>query len=207
MFWKPNPRSTMPSAVHSKTSTGRTETKNSLIVNTTALICPFWGFVVLLTPKALNAVCDCTRYFLRKKYKESQQPQHAPKSRFLTGGGRVCISVLIVSRNRFFRAGDFHISFFLPNFDRTSNTQQNGDAPQSDPVLRRGIPRNDRGTDPVGHHPHQTLHHVRRAESLFLPRPAGGQKPLGKGRLRAGKPDRSEEPAIRTTSPHEYKRL
>lgn len=40
-----------------------------------------------MATKALNAVCDCTRYFLRKKYKESQQPQHAPKSRFLTGGG------------------------------------------------------------------------------------------------------------------------
>ena len=51
MFWKPNPRSTMPPAVHSKTSTGRTEPKNSLIVNTTALICPFWGFVVLLVAK------------------------------------------------------------------------------------------------------------------------------------------------------------
>ena len=51
MFWKPKPRSTMPPAAHSKASTGRTETKNSLIVNTTALICRFWGFVVLLTPK------------------------------------------------------------------------------------------------------------------------------------------------------------
>lgn len=89
----------------------------------------------------------------------------------------------------FFRGRNFFISFFLPNFGRTSNTQRNGDTPQSDPVLRRGIPRNDRGTHPVGHHPHQTLHPVRRAESLLLPRPARGQKPLGKGRLRAGKPD------------------
>ena len=51
MLWKPNPRSTMPPAAHSKASTGRTETKNSLIINTTALICRFWGFVVLLVAK------------------------------------------------------------------------------------------------------------------------------------------------------------
>lgn len=41
----------MPPAAHSKASTGRTETKNSLIINTTALICRFWGFVVLLVAK------------------------------------------------------------------------------------------------------------------------------------------------------------
>lgn len=41
----------MPPAAHSKASTGRTETKNSLIINTTALICRFWGFVVLLMSK------------------------------------------------------------------------------------------------------------------------------------------------------------
>ena len=41
----------MPPAAHSKASTGRTETKNSLIINTTALIYRFWGFVVLLVAK------------------------------------------------------------------------------------------------------------------------------------------------------------
>ena len=60
----------MPPAAHSKASTGRTETKNSLIINTTALICRFWGFVVLLPSKVQRKPRRCRGCFVpffRKK--------------------------------------------------------------------------------------------------------------------------------------------
>ena len=128
----------------------------------------------------------CSRRTGRRTGRRAGRSCQPPETGVLRGGG-VSISGLIVHRPCFFGAGIFLFPFFcLTLVEHPTRNEME--------TLRKVIRFYVEGfremtVGPVGHHPHQTLHPVRRAESLLLPRPARGQKPLGKGRLRAGKPD------------------